>query len=347
MSSRSRHPSIDTGGTAPGAGSNTAGAGDNALGAGGEPSESRRQSKPPANTLAPGLILVATPIGNAADISARALGVLAGASVVACEDTRVTSKLFAVHGIRAPMLPYHEHNAASQRPRIIERLKGGETVALVSDAGMPLISDPGYRLVAACVAEGIPVTCVPGPSSVTTALALSGLPSDRFFFQGFLPAKTVARSAALEAIGAIPGSLVILESAKRLAAMLADAARVLGPRDAAVTRELTKRFEEVRRGTLSDLAGHYAEAGAPKGEVTVVIGPSAATAELDDAGVDALLRRELERASLRDAADTVARLSGRPRRQVYARALEITGAQENGAQENGAQKNGAQGHNET
>jgi 16S rRNA (cytidine1402-2'-O)-methyltransferase len=273
-----------------------------------------------------GLVIVATPIGNAADISARALAVLAGAHVVACEDTRVTSKLFAIHGIRVPLLSYHEHNAAAQRPRIMERLKIGETVALVSDAGMPLISDPGYRLVAECIDEGFPVTCVPGPSSVTTALALSGLPTDRFFFQGFLPAKQGARRTALESLAAIPGSLVVLESANRLAAMLADAAEVLGARGAAVTRELTKRFEEVRRGPLDELARHYHDAGAPKGEVTVVIGPAPEeTRELDDDAIDALLSHELETSSVRDAADKIARLSGRPRRQVYSRALEILG----------------------
>ncbi len=273
-----------------------------------------------------GLVIVATPIGNAADISARALGVLRGAHVVACEDTRVTSKLFAIHGICVPLLSYHEHNAAAQRPKIMERLKIGETVALVSDAGMPLISDPGYRLVAECIDEGFPVTCVPGPSSVTTALALSGLPTDRFFFQGFLPAKQGARRAALESLSAIPGSLVVLESANRLAAMLEDAAAALGARPAAVTRELTKRFEEVRRGPLDELARHYHDSGPPKGEVTVVIGPAPEeTRELDDDAIDALLARELETSSVRDAADKIARLSGRPRRQVYSRALEILG----------------------
>jgi 16S rRNA (cytidine1402-2'-O)-methyltransferase len=279
----------------------------------------------PKGLVPKGLIIVATPIGNAADISARALGVLAGADVVACEDTRVTAKLFAVHGIRVPMLPYHEHNAQTQRPKLMERLKGGETVALVSDAGMPLISDPGYRLVRDCIEAGIALTCVPGPSSVTTALALSGLPTDRFFFQGFLPAKRAARLAALEAVAGVPGSLVMLESANRLADMLADAAQALGEREAAVTRELTKRFEEVRRGPLGELARHYQAAGAPKGEVTVVIGPAPAddAGELDDDAVDAMLRSELETSSLRDAADKVARLSGRPRRQVYARALQL------------------------
>lgn len=268
--------------------------------------------------------MVATPIGNTGDISERALDVLAAADTVACEDSRVTGKLLHLLGIDATLLPYHEHNAAKQRPRLIERLQRGETVALVSDAGMPAISDPGYKLVAACIEAGIALTCVPGPSSVTTALALSGLPTDRFFFQGFLPSKSNARRNALAEIGAIPGSLVVMESAKRLSAMLDDAARVLGERDAAVARELTKRFEEVRRGTLAELARHYAEAGAPKGEITVVIGPPGETARMGANEIDTLLRRELENASLRDAAATVAAASGWPKREVYRRALEIS-----------------------
>jgi len=271
-------------------------------------------------------VLVATPIGNAADISTRALAILDGAHVVACEDTRVTSKLFAVHGIKAPLLPYHEHNAAAQRPKLMKRLKGGETVALVSDAGMPLISDPGYKLVEACLAEGVAVTCAPGPSAVTTALALSGLPTDRFFFQGFLPAKGGPRRAALMELKTVPGSLVVMESAKRLAAMLRDAAAVLGVRGAAVTRELTKRFEEVRRGPLADLADHYADNGPPKGEITVVIGAAAAGADdVSDADVDAMLTEALKTDSLRDAAAGVAAATGRRKRDVYARALALSG----------------------
>jgi len=271
-----------------------------------------------------GLVLVATPIGNAGDISGRALDVLATADAVACEDTRVTGKLLHLLGIDATLLPYHEHNAAKQRPKLIERLQRGETVALVSDAGMPAISDPGYKLVSACIEEGIALTCVPGPSSVTTALALSGLPTDRFFFQGFLPSKAGARKNVLAEIGAVPGTLVVMESAKRLAAMLGDASEVLGDRAAAVARELTKRFEEVRRGTLAELAAHYAEAGPPKGEITVVIGPPGAARRLGADEIDAMLRRELQSASLRDAAAVVSAQSGWPKRDVYQRALAIS-----------------------
>lgn len=271
-----------------------------------------------------GLILVATPIGNAADITLRALSVLAGADVVACEDTRVTGKLLALHGVSASLTPYHEHNAAKARPQIIGRLKNGESVALVSDAGTPLVSDPGYRLVQACLEEGIPVTAVPGASSVLTALQLSGLPSDRFLFAGFLPNKTAARRRALAELAAVPATLVFLESPRRLDGALTDMAGVLGEREAAVARELTKLFEEVRRGPLADLARHYAEAGPPKGEVVVVVAPPSAAAETSDEMVDRLLREALLTTSLRDAVDAVAATTGRPRRQVYARALAVT-----------------------
>ena len=291
----------------------------------GEPNDSRRESKLSEQPIPVGLVLVATPIGNAADISARALRVLAGASVVACEDTRVTAKLFAVHGITTSMMPYHEHNAQAQRPKIMKRLESGETVALVSDAGMPLISDPGHKLVGACIEAGVPITCIPGPSAVPTALALSGLPTDRFFFQGFLPNKKGQRRRQLGELTAIPGSLVMMESAKRLAAMLADAADILGDRPVAVTRELTKRFEEVRRGRLAELAEHYATAGPPKGEVTVVIGAgSAKAATLSTEEIDELLRDALAGSSVRDAAAQIAAETGLPKRELYQRAVALS-----------------------
>ncbi|WP_394356799.1 16S rRNA (cytidine(1402)-2'-O)-methyltransferase [Shumkonia mesophila] len=289
-----------------------------------EPSGRTGASKP--SVAAPrGLTLVATPIGNAADITLRALAVLAGADIVACEDTRVTGKLLAMHGVSAALTPYHEHNAAKVRPMLIRRLKNGESVALVSDAGTPLVSDPGYRLVRACLEEGIPVTAAPGASSVLTALQLSGLPSDRFLFAGFLPTKAVARRRALAEVAQAPATLVFLESAKRLEAALADMADVLGGREAAVARELTKMFEEVRRGPLAELARHYAEAGPPKGEVTVVVAPPQPEAEASEAAVERLLAEALASQSLRDAVDAVAAATGWPRRRVYARALALTG----------------------
>ncbi len=291
-------------------------------GPGAEPSGRTSASKRPEWTPR-GLCLVATPIGNAADISLRALRALAAADIVACEDTRVTAKLLAVHGISSSLIAYHEHNAARVRPVLIKRLENGESVALVSDAGTPLVSDPGYRLVRDCIEGGVPVTAVPGASSVLTALQLSGLPSDRFFFAGFLPPKSAARKRALAEVAAVPGTLVFLESPKRLAAALADMAEVLGRREAAVARELTKLFEEVRRGFLDDLAADYAESGPPKGEVTVVVAPPGAEAEVTEADLDARLREALETESVRDAAARIAAETGQPRRAVYARALAL------------------------
>lgn len=272
----------------------------------------------------PGLYLVATPIGNAADITLRALALLRRADLVACEDSRVTGPLLQRYGIRAHLLPYHEHNAAKVRPQLIEKLQGGAVVALVSDAGTPLINDPGYKLVKDCIAAGIHVTALPGASAVPTALCLSGLPSDRFLFAGFPPPKSAARRSWLAELKAVPATLVLLESAQRLADSLADMAAVLGPdREAAMARELTKKFEEVRRGSLQDLAAHYAEHGPPKGEVTLVIGPPPAAAAPSEADLDAALAEAMNRLPLRQAVDEVATLLGLPRKPVYARALQL------------------------
>jgi 16S rRNA (cytidine1402-2'-O)-methyltransferase len=267
---------------------------------------------------------VATPIGNAGDISGRAVETLRSAAVIACEDTRVTGPLMARLGIATPLIAYHEHNAARRRPAILARLAAGETVALVSDAGTPLVSDPGYKLVQAAIADGRKVTAIPGPSAVLTALVLSGLPSDRFLFAGFLPPKSAARRRELQGLAAIGATLVFFESANRLAAALGDMADILGERDAAVARELTKMFEEVRRDRLRSLADHYGAAGAPKGEVVIVIGPPAAAAAPDEAEVNRLLAAALARETLRDAVDAVTAATGQPRREIYARALRLT-----------------------
>ncbi len=215
-----------------------------------------------AAKLASGLFVVATPIGNLGDITVRALQALAGADLIACEDTRVTRKLLDHYGIATPLTPYHEHNAAAARPKLLAALAQGKAVALVSDAGTPLISDPGYKLVRAAREAGYPVVPLPGASSVLAALATAGLPTDRFFFEGFLPAKSAQRRARLAELDRMPATLVLFETGPRLAAALADLAETFGPREGAICRELTKFFEEVRRGDLESLAAHYAGAAA-------------------------------------------------------------------------------------
>ncbi|WP_406856090.1 16S rRNA (cytidine(1402)-2'-O)-methyltransferase [Alsobacter sp. KACC 23698] len=279
-----------------------------------------------ATRLGPGLHVVATPIGNLGDVSFRALGTLAAAAAVLAEDTRVTKTLLAHYGITTPLVAYHEHNAEEMRPRILARLKQGEALALVSDAGTPLVSDPGYKLVQSALAEDIPVTTVPGPSAVLAALVVAGLPTDRFFFEGFLPPKSVGRRERLEILRAIPGTLVFFESPRRVAEMLADARDVLGDRPAAVARELTKFYETVRRGPLSELAARYAGEDAPKGEIVVLIGPPGAEAAdeaCDDEAIDAKLREHLARLSVKDAVAIVAQETGLPRKRVYGRAVMI------------------------
>ncbi|MFA5121948.1 16S rRNA (cytidine(1402)-2'-O)-methyltransferase [Zavarzinia sp.] len=266
---------------------------------------------------------MATPIGNARDITLRALDVLRAADVILCEDTRMTGRLMQIYGLHKHLLPYHDHNAARVRPEVLARLAKGEVIALVSDAGTPLVSDPGYKLVVEAVAAGFPVTTLPGASSVLAALTLAALPTDRFLFAGFLPPKSAARRAALEELRGIAATLVFLESAQRLPEMLADAAAVLGERAAAVARELTKMFEEVRRERLAVLASHYAEAGPPKGEVVVVIGPPDEAAAPDEAAVDAALLAELAHAGPSAAAAKVAAAFGLAKRDVYARAMAL------------------------
>ena len=277
----------------------------------------------PGSKPAPGLYLVATPIGNMGDITYRAVETLTAADLVACEDTRVTGGLMTRLGLDRPLFPYHEHNAERARPVLLARLKEGAVVALVSDAGTPLVSDPGYRLVQACVAEGIAVTALPGASAAVTALQLSGLPNDRFLFAGFLPSRATARRQALRELAAVPATLIFYESPNRLDGSLADMAAVLGPRAAAVARELTKLHEEVVRGDLPVLAARYAEAP-PRGEVVVVVAPPAGQSPATADDLDSRLARAMaDGASLKDAAALVAAETGHPRRDVYARALRL------------------------
>lgn len=291
--------------------------------------EGQIKSGAPASVLAPGLYITATPIGNASDITLRALAVLNSCDAIVAEDTRVTSRILAIHGISRPLVIYNDHNAPSVRPKLLERLRRGARLALVSDAGTPLISDPGHKLVTAAQDEGISVFPVPGASAALAALTVSGLPCERFLFAGFLPAKTGERRTALGELGSIPATLIFFESAQRLAATLADMAEILGPRNAAVTRELTKLHEEIRRGTLSDLAGFYAEAGPPKGEITLVIGPPAAKEnEGNPVQIDALLAQVLPFMPVRSASTLIADLTGISRRAVYNRALALKGAKD-------------------
>jgi 16S rRNA (cytidine1402-2'-O)-methyltransferase len=285
--------------------------------------EGRTVTAPP---LAPGLHVVATPIGNLGDITLRALRVLAAADFILCEDTRVTVKLTRHFGIGAPLRPYHDHNAARVRPAIVEALRRGAAVALVSDAGTPLVSDPGFKLVEAAIAEGVPVEAVPGPSAALAALTVSGLPSDRFLFAGFLPSRAGARRETLAALAAVPASLIFYESPKRLVASLQAMAETLGDRPAAVARELTKLHEEIRRGRLNALAVEHAAEQPPRGEIVVVVGPPEPDVTPAGDELDALLIEALASAPVKQAAGVVAAATGLPRRELYARALALKGA---------------------
>ena len=275
------------------------------------------------NALEPGLYIVATPIGNLGDLSPRAADVLARAAVVAVEDSRVTAGLLRHIGAKRPMTPYHDHNAEGVRPGLVARM-ATEAVALVSDAGTPLISDPGYKLVRDARAAGHLVVTIPGPCAAVAALTLAGLPTDRFLFLGFLPPKQQARAAAIAEVAGVRATLVLYESGPRLAACLLALADGLGDRDAAVCRELTKRFEEAVTGTLSTLAARYADAP-PRGEIVVVVAPpgEASPPAVEDA--DAALAEALTRLSPARAAGEVAKRFGLDRRALYARAMAMKG----------------------
>ena len=284
-------------------------------------SDGQASRKPPP--LVPGLHIVATPIGNMRDITLRALDVLREADLIACEDTRVFAKLASHYGIAAPTVAYSDATQDAAEPKIVRALAAGKRVALVSDAGMPLISDPGYRLVRAALAGDHVVTSAPGASAVPMALALSRLPTDRFFFGGFLPAKESERRRAIASAAAVPATLVFFEAPHRLAASLVDLAELLGPRPAAIARELTKLFEEVRRGPLTELAQHYALHPDVRGEIVLVIGPPGETEAPAAERLDEALRSAMAGASVKDAAAEVAARYGLRRRDVYARALEL------------------------
>jgi 16S rRNA (cytidine1402-2'-O)-methyltransferase len=272
--------------------------------------------------LAPGLYVVSTPIGNLRDITLRALDILASADFVCAEDTRVSGKLLASFGVSARLRPYHDHNAAEARPALIRELKGGARVALVSDAGTPLVSDPGYKLVREAAAEGVPVFTVPGASAVLAGLSISGLPTDRFMFAGFPPPKSGARKHFLADLKDVLGTLIFFEGPSRLAASLADMTEVFGQRDAAIARELTKKFEEVRRGRLDQLAAAYAAEDPPRGELVVLVGPPGAEPR-DEGALDRMIAEaDLSRPAKEIAAEIAEKL-GVKRRDVYERLLEL------------------------
>lgn len=281
--------------------------------------------------LAAGLYVVATPIGNLGDITARARQTLASADIVACEDTRVTGSLLHHLGIAAKLLPYHEHNAERARPQILERLRAGQAVALVSDAGTPLISDPGYKLVREVRDLGMAVVPVPGASALLSALMVAGLPTDRFLFVGFLPNKDKARLESLQELKTVPATLIFYESTRRIPETLAAMTQVFGDhREAAVCRELTKLYEDVRRAPLAELLAHYQQAGAPRGEAVIVVAPPANDQKpADGEDLDSLLRMAMRSQSVRDAAATVAAASGLKKRDVYARALQLAAEENN------------------
>jgi 16S rRNA (cytidine1402-2'-O)-methyltransferase len=290
-----------------------------------DPEASRRDrigARLPSPPPEPGLYVVATPIGNLRDITLRALDILGAATRVYSEDTRVARKLLDAYGLKPRLAAYHDHSGEGARDEILAALAAGESVALISDAGTPLVSDPGFKLARAVIAAGHRVFPIPGASALLAGLVASGLPSDRFLFAGFLPAKQGARRAELAELAAVDASLVVFESGPRLAESLADMADVLGARPAAVARELTKMFEETRRERLDVLAAHYAQAGAPKGEIVVIIGPPPEAGEASDDALDAFLEGMTER-GVKDAAIAAAEALGVSRKRAYARALAL------------------------
>lgn len=273
--------------------------------------------------LEPGLYVTATPIGNAADLTLRALKTLISCDAILCEDTRVTSKLLSIYGISKPLRAYHDRNGKMVRPGILKDLGAGKALVLVSDAGLPLISDPGFPLVRAAQDAGVKVEVLPGANAALTALCLSGLPPDRFWFGGFLPTKSAARQKALEPLKALEASLIFYESPRRLGPVMEDLAAVLGERQVAVCRELTKRYEEIVTGGASELAEKYASEAAPKGEVVLIVGPPDAQVTLDDGAITVRLKALMEDMSLKEAVAEVADIAGRPKREIYELALAI------------------------
>lgn len=288
-----------------------------------QPTQKNREG-PESISLPAGLYLVATPIGNMRDITFRALDVLAAVDFVAAEDTRVTGKLLNAFGLKKKMLSYNDHSSVRQRDVLMGHIRDGKSVALVSDAGTPLVSDPGYKLVRGAVEQNIKVTSIPGASAAVTALQLSGLPSDAFSFAGFLPSKTSARKKMLKKWADVPGTLIFYETGPRLTGSLKDMKEVLGDRSACIARELTKMFEEIRRGSLSGLIAESLKKEPPKGEIVVVVGQGAAP-ETSSERLEDQITKALETMSVRDAAEAVSIASGKPKKAIYTLALKLSG----------------------
>lgn len=270
-----------------------------------------------------GLYIVATPIGNLSDITLRALDILKLVDLIVCEDTRVSGGLLSHYGIRKPLVSYNDHNAAERRPEIFEAINNGKRVALISDAGTPLVSDPGYKLVREALEQGLYVTAIPGASSVLAALCLSGLPSDSFYFGGFLPAKTEALKKYITSLANVPATLIFFESARRIEESLGVLRDVLSDRQAAIVRELTKLYEENRRGKLSELLENIQKNGSPKGEVVIVISPPQAEEAINNNDIETQLNILLKSHSVKEAASIIAEQTGRSRKEIYAIALKI------------------------
>ena len=289
-----------------------------------KPNEPKVSQQPFQSSIKPGLYIIASPIGNLGDITLRAIETLKSSSLIACEDTRITRRLLSHYNINIPTTAYHEHNANIALPRLIKRLKKNEIVSLISDAGTPLISDPGYRLVQAAIAEDIPITTTPGPVAAIAALTLSGLPTDSFFFAGFLPPKQTAKKNRICQLATIPATLIFYESPRRLSQTLKEMANIYGNRPAAVVREISKKFEEVRRGTIEKLLNELNTVGQLRGEIVLIIGPPAPEKIIDNATIDSELIKALSEMSLRDSVEKIALSYDRPKREVYKRALAIT-----------------------
>lgn len=280
------------------------------------------QPAPKTSAIKPGFYLVATPIGNLRDITFRALDILSSVDLIICEDTRVTGKLMGAYGFKKKMQVYNDHSTDQQREKLIEAVTNGQSVAVLSDAGTPLVSDPGYKLVRAAIEKKLYVTSIPGPNAALPALQLSGLPTDQFSFLGFLPPKTVARQSALQKWENVPGTLILYETGPRLLDSLQDIRKVLGNREAAVMRELTKMYEEAKRGKLSDLIVHYTEKGQPKGEIVITVGQPVAEI-VSGESIEKQLKQALQKMSVRDAAEMVAQATGKPKKTIYTLALKL------------------------